>query len=180
YLNEVSEAAKQIGAINTIIVVRDKDNKRLLLGDNTDWLGIMYSIERALKDNNCTYQGSAGLVIGAGGTSRAALYALHHLGISPIYLFNRTLANAQSLAATFPSEYGIIIIPSLSEPLSSPPQIIVSTIPATADVEIPKEILKFTEISKNKVGVIVEMAYKSRKTKLLQVAESFGNGRWIG
>jgi len=30
------------------------------------------------------------------------------------------------------------------------------------------------------VGVIVEMAYKSRKTKLLQVAESFGNDRWIG
>lgn len=40
------------------------------------------------------------LVLGAGGTARAACYALKNMGVSNLYLYNRTLSKAQALAGT--------------------------------------------------------------------------------
>ena len=90
-LHELSDAAKQIGAVNTIYKRNDK-----WFGDNTDFLGILNAIKEGVDFTdikNC-------LIIGAGGAARAAVYAMKSIGISSS-IINRTHANAEKLAQEF-------------------------------------------------------------------------------
>ncbi|CAG8654123.1 32639_t:CDS:1, partial [Racocetra persica] len=166
YLDHISEHAKLIGAVNTVIVEVDSNGNRKLVGDNTDWLGIFHLVKPLVSIDST----SSGLVIGAGGTSRAAIYTLHQLGISTIYVYNRTLAKITDLVTHFPT-CGIVPLTSLSQTFSQSPQIIISTIPGTSVMEFPDEIFQCDK------GVIVEMAYKPRRTNLLKKGEEKG---WIG
>lgn len=45
--------------------------------------------------------GSCGFIIGGGGTTRAAVYALSRLGLSPIYLINRDPTETKEMIAAF-------------------------------------------------------------------------------
>ncbi|PKY14291.1 pentafunctional AROM polypeptide [Rhizophagus irregularis] len=168
FLDQISEHSKLIGAVNTIIVT-ESETGRKLIGENTDWLGIYSSIKPLIEINSETI----GLVIGGGGTSRAGIYALHQLGVHTIYLYNRTQAKIEELKNQFP-KYGIVGLSSLSDERikQKPPRIIVSTIPATSNIEIPYELF-----ASGKGGVIVEMAYKPRRTQLLEKGAENG---WIG
>jgi pentafunctional AROM polypeptide len=175
-LDEISIHAKIIGAVNTIIpVVRDGERK--LLGDNTDWLGIRELVKSNLSSVNEISSSSTSLVLGAGGTSRAAIYALHDLGFKTIYLYNRTAANSLKLVESFPADYNIVPLPSLDSFPGEHPAAILSTIPASgtatvhhanvdAGVTIPASVL-----SRAAGGVVVDMAYKPKRTPLIDLAE---------
>jgi shikimate dehydrogenase len=90
-LDEVTLEARAIGAVNTI-VVRDG----WLLGYNTDALGFL----RALREAEFEPRGCKAVVLGAGGASRAVLYALLSAR-AQVTLVNRTPATARMLAAEF-------------------------------------------------------------------------------
>jgi pentafunctional AROM polypeptide len=79
-----------------------------LRGDNTDWIGIRECLLPHLRARTAAGadggKGAGGLVLGAGGTARAALYALRAMGVSPLYAWNRTAAKAAALAAEFGAE----------------------------------------------------------------------------
>lgn len=64
YLDSISEVAKNIGAVNTIV---NKNGK--LYGYNTDFLGLKAMIER----NGAELSGKNVLILGDGGTSKTAL-----------------------------------------------------------------------------------------------------------
>jgi len=89
-VDEVSETARRIGAVNTLI---PRDGQ--LVGDNTD----AYGFGRALRETVAGAMPSSTLVVGAGGAARAVLVALQDAGIDEIGLVNRTLEKAQALAA---------------------------------------------------------------------------------
>ncbi len=89
--SKISSDAKKIGAVNTVKV---EDGK--ILGFNTDWLGFRDSLKEVVGDLKNKWV----LVLGAGGASRAVLYALSLEG-AKIYLWNRTLEKAQELAKRF-------------------------------------------------------------------------------
>lgn len=178
-LDEISPHATMIGAVNTIIpfVV---DGVTKLRGDNTDWLGIRELVTQNLSSINEIDETSTSLVLGAGGTSRAAIYTLHNLGFKTIYLFNRTLPNALALAKIFPVEYNITVLTSLDSFPGQYPAVIISTIPATgtatkyqpnsdAGVLIPESIL-----SRPNGGVVVDVSYKPKITPLLDLAQRAG------
>jgi len=119
-----------------------------------------------------------GLVIGAGGTSRAALYALHRLGLKTIYLFNRTVASAKALVASFPGDYNIQLLDSLDSFPLDPPSVIVSTIPAsgtTTDKVAKDAIYLPSALFSLSSGVVIDMAYKPSATPLLTLARSMNN-----
>ncbi|QRV93394.1 hypothetical protein RhiJN_21412 [Ceratobasidium sp. AG-Ba] len=178
-LQEVSPEAKAIGAVNTIIPRKRADGSTYLFGTNTDWRAI-----HDLARNNLVVgitSETTGLVLGAGGTARAALFALNALGIKTIYLFNRTRAAAQALAESFPT-FGIVPLDSLASFPKASPTVVVSAIPATgttttqgsgsAGVYLPPSL--FSSPS----GVVVEMAYKPAVTPVLGLAaQSKG---WVG
>jgi pentafunctional AROM polypeptide len=184
-LDKLSAAAKAIGAVNTIIpMAANADGSgQILFGDNTDWLGIRDTIRSRLPSS-----GKAGpaLVIGAGGTARAALYALHALGVQCIYLHNRTPSKAQALANDFP-EVNVQLVGTLdSWSAEKPsPSIIVSTVPASAittnDGNADAVFLPRTLFSGNfasEEGIVLDMAYKPAETPLLALAKSAGKN-WI-
>ncbi|KAK4057879.1 hypothetical protein OIO90_001098 [Microbotryomycetes sp. JL221] len=176
-LDEVSPHAKLIGAVNTILPVVSKDGHVKLVGDNTDWLGLKELVLKGLTSDNERTESSTSLVVGAGGTCRAAVYTLYQVGFKTIYLFNRTRENADKIKASFPAEYNIVPLTSLDEFPGEPPCAIISTIPAqgtatefqpnaSAGVVVPKSIL-----SRPFGGVMIDVAYKPKITPMMDLAQ---------
>ncbi|KAJ5607513.1 hypothetical protein N7537_004132 [Penicillium hordei] len=161
FCNEQTETARLIGAINTLIV-KENGNKRIITGDNTDWSGLC-SIVTAYSTKR-QHQLNTGLVIGAGGASRAALYALHKSGVKRIYLVNRTLATAEKVKDDFKSVFKIKVVPSLQD-LPKKPEVIIGTVPAETTTEP-----QFSSLFGDR-GLCVDMSYKPRQTPLLTAAQ---------
>ena len=91
-VDEVSEIANRIGAVNTLICKSDGT----LYGDNTDAFGFIENL-RAGAPSWRPDSGRA-LVLGAGGAARAVITALIDAGVTEISLSNRTLARADDVA----------------------------------------------------------------------------------
>lgn len=176
YVDAMSDAAKTIGSVNTLIVkneFQDDEMTRVVYGDNTDWKGIFNPLERQLGQSP---QGYA-LILGGGGTARAAAYAAVQLGLKRIY-FNRTPAKAADLAESFGGE----VISSLEAEgegslgvllnrdgiTVSSIRVVISTLPATAGFVLPDWLLQTSK------PVVFDVNYKPYHTKLLQHAEGLG------
>lgn len=115
-VDHLSSHATAIGAINTLLPLRGKSSSILdhanarnkagstssFYGDNTDWTSIMTCIRRAISPRNSVQPSrTTGLVVGAGGMARAAIYALIKLGCRKIFIYNRTKENAERVADHF-------------------------------------------------------------------------------
>ena len=88
HLDEISETARRIGAVNTIIPDGDR-----LIGDNTDAPGFAASITEKYPG----FKPETVVVLGAGGASRAVIVAMQELG-ARVIIANRTRAKADALA----------------------------------------------------------------------------------
>lgn len=174
-LDKLSPAAEAIGAVNTIIP-RTTGSGRMLVGDNTDWLGIKACITEQLSSKPI----HAALVIGAGGTARAAIYALSALNVGDIYLYNRTTSKAYELAHAFPHA-PVHVLEQLGQwPNGAvPPCVIVSTVPAsattteeeTSGILLPSKLFDY----RDGPAVVIDMAYKPAETPLLRLAKTAGD-----
>ncbi|KAF2119221.1 EPSP synthase-domain-containing protein [Lophiotrema nucula] len=194
-LDGVGPEVEAIGAINTIVpeIVTDDSGNSVtrLVGRNTDYLGMV----RVLRDTGA--QGSAGLqsglVIGGGGTARAAIYALHSMQYSPIYLLGRSPGKLAKLVEDFPQSYDIRIIPDQAyiANLERLPTVAIGTIPADQPIDSSiRETLcallakaQDEKIAENApIGslppdgkrILLEMAYKPPVTALIQLALDAG------
>lgn len=179
-VDDISESAKAIGAVNTLIpVASGADGKTRLLGENTDWLGMVHSLRMAglmLPANTATSPAS-GMVVGSGGTTRAAIYALHSLGFSPVYLVARNKTAVKEIIASFPQEYNLLHVADASH-VRCLPSVIISTVPADRPVDPPmREILVSVFRQPQQSGrsrMFLEMAYKPRHTPLMGLAKDSG------
>src|SRR5262249_10256557 len=88
HLAECDPLAAQIGAVNTVTVWRDGS----LCGCNTDYVGVLRALERKLK-----LRGSRVLIYGAGGSARAAAFALTRAG-AQLFVCARRDSAAKELA----------------------------------------------------------------------------------
>ena len=86
--DELTDSAAAIGAVNTLAFAEGR-----IVGDNTDAGGLVDALDIDL-------QGVSALVLGAGGTGRAAVWALREAG-AEVAVWNRTAARAADLAAEF-------------------------------------------------------------------------------
>ena len=90
FLDQLSENARQIGAVNVIKIERKK-KKIKLSGFNSDIIGFKESIEPLLKPYH-----QRALVLGNGGAAKAIFYGLQQLGIEATYV-SRQKSNEQML-----------------------------------------------------------------------------------
>jgi len=148
-------------------------------GDNTDWQAIHEAALTNLPESADPANLTA-LVIGAGGTCRAALFALHTLGAAKILLYNRTLANAQAVKDNFPANFNITVIDSLVD-LPGVPTIVVSTVPGESlssvkgqGIYVEPGVFAATD------GVAIDLAYKPYDTGLRRATEGRQGWKFIG
>ncbi|PCH93364.1 MAG: shikimate dehydrogenase [Bacteroidetes bacterium] len=78
FMDEVDSVANDVGAVNTIVVTRDKDYSKSisLKGYNTDVKGFELSLVPIIGPEH-----TSALVLGSGGAARAIIYVLKKLGI---------------------------------------------------------------------------------------------------
>lgn len=82
YCDELTEAAKSIGSVNTIVKRADGT----LLGHNTDYDGFLWLLKNAGAD----VKGKKAVVLGTGGASVTVQAALRDLVASPIVVISRS------------------------------------------------------------------------------------------
>lgn len=129
YMDELTSTAKTVGAINTIFFKTPTKSPsspplphgRWLVGTNTDVIGIRDAILQHTTGTSSTqppglsilpdqtqppdkiatpYRHATALIVGGGGTCRAAVYALHTLlGCRTIYITNRDAAEVAAVIA---------------------------------------------------------------------------------
>ncbi|MCJ1384194.1 hypothetical protein MMC17_007310 [Xylographa soralifera] len=183
FLEELTPEAQAIGAINTIFT-RKKNGKRILCGTNTDCIGIREAIRRNIEPEIAWFtKERPGMVIGGGGTCRAAVYALKNLlDCSPVYMINRDKQEVDTvIAGCWEGGFGEGLIYIEDETQASeipPPAIIVSAIPnispQTSAEHTVRKILKAV-LEKGPRGVMLEMCYHpSPYTEISEIAEAAG------
>ncbi|MDY0289912.1 MAG: shikimate dehydrogenase [Sphaerochaeta sp.] len=95
YLGRITREVKQIGACNTVTRIQN-----MWKGTNTDYYGFLAPI----ADDIAQEKIRTALVIGAGGASRAVVWALHNHGIK-VTILNRGVEKARQLAGETMSSY---------------------------------------------------------------------------
>lgn len=146
YLDEISPEAQKIGAVNTVTI---RDGK--LYGDNTDYFGFMYMVEKskiAIKDKKV-------LVLGNGGASLTVQTVLRDLGARDVLVVSRK------------GEINYTNIYSHSDT-----DIIVNTTPVGMypdNMNSPVDLGKFPNLS----GVL-DVVYNPLRTRLIMEAEKLG------
>ena len=172
-LDSLNEGAVKVGAVNTILVRQGEHGQRLLVGDNTDWLGIQKCIHKA---NLSELPSSPALVLGAGGAARAACYALQEDGYPEIFVVNRTRETAEKMASKFP-KVKFHVYETLGEAVSSssrPFRVVVACVPAD---DLGEDKVPSALFSEAKFGVLVEMAYRPLVTGMMKVASRYQGWR---
>ncbi len=96
-LDEVSDDARAIGAVNTVLF---RDGRSI--GHNTDWWGFAENFRRGLPG------AALGRVVqvGAGGAGAAVAHALLTLGVEQLVLHDLDAARAGGLAASLAARFG--------------------------------------------------------------------------
>lgn len=187
-LDSLSPSATTIGAVNTIIPSAGVDNTMHLVGDNTDWLGMVASLRQAGAFEpiaSSATSGSSAIIVGGGGTARAAVYALHNMGYETIYLIGRSPEKLKDVVYGFPGDYNVQALTRIEDVnnVRNTPVTAIGTIPADKPIdETVQQILASLFAApghtdgnvKEKRKVLLEMAYKPRVTKLMEMAQRSG------
>ena len=154
YLNELSEAAQAIGAVNVVKVMR-RDEGLYLKGYNTDYIGFTDSIRSYLKPHH-----THALILGTGGASKAVDYALHQLGLKTQYV-SRT------------AREGIIAYDELTPELMAQHTVIVNTTPLGMYPKVDEcPPLDYSQLTSQ--HLLYDVVYNPAKTLFLQRGEASG------
>lgn len=168
FLDEISEEAAKIKAVNTVAV----DSGRLK-GFNTDIEGFLTPLTR---EKNWSPEGKKAVILGAGGAARAVVFSLLQAGAGETVIANRGAERAGQLAGfmknLFPSariRHISISDSSMSDEISSS-SLLVNCTPLGMKGEIPLD-----DISCLKPGLTVyDLIYRPADTPLLVAAGSRG------
>ncbi len=162
YLDATSDEIKLIKSVNTI-----KNENGKLIGYNTDWFGFYESI----RNNQLYNKIKTVLVIGAGGSTRAIIFALIKLGVKNILLTNRTISKAENIAKDFKnlgSQISVINFNEIEKYLLHTDMIINTTSVGLHDDD--NELFNYDSLQK--AHFVFEIIYKD--TKLIKKAKEKG------
>ena len=159
FLGNISREVKQIGSCNTVIRVPG-----MWKGMNTDYYGFLAPV---LKDIESGRVRSA-LVIGAGGASKAIVWALRNRGVK-VTILNRTLSRAADIAALNLCEFDTL---ENARKYEGQVDMVVQTtsVGLYPDFDLnPIEGFRFTGRE-----IVYDIIYKPKMTKLLSEAQKAG------
>jgi shikimate dehydrogenase len=159
---EASEAARAIGAANTLTFAPGGT----IVAENTDAPGLIAAMERA----GHAPRGLTATVLGAGGTARAAVWALREAGAREVSVWNRTPARAQELACA-------VGIRAVRLPESTDILINCTSVGLVRPASAPESGLNLLSLEHDLVGrysYVVDFVYAQGTTELLAHAGEQG------
>lgn len=167
YLDEITDAAKKLGSVNTIV-----NDDGFLRGYNTDADGFY----RAVTSNGVTVTGAKILVLGAGGVVKPTLTRLIWEKPAEITVLNRTKAKAKALAEALKADTGFDVKTDLT---ALDFDIVINTTSAgMAPQENALPIDAIAELDDldfiNEKTAVVDMIYNPDETLFLKEAKKRG------
>jgi shikimate dehydrogenase len=167
YLDGLTRKAAQVGAVNTLY----RENGKVI-GHNTDGRGFL----KTMEENSIGITGKRAVILGAGGTVRAIVFALTQYDIHSLVILNRTVEKGERLANDMEKftkkkiRWGSLN--GIEEELEDA-DIVIHCTAVGMSGGLENETLITAEMLKPDTTVI-EVVYTPLKTKLLEEAEREG------
>ncbi len=161
-LDSVSPEAREIGAVNTVVI----DAQGRTSGHNTDRSGFRDAFREQLGESSIA--GKAVLQLGAGGAGRAVAFALLDLGAAEIKLYDRDQAKARQLAADLKGKAVVLEAP---EPALKSVAVIVNATPIGMSGH---EGLPMPTGGIEARHVVADVIYSPLETEFLKAAKAKG------
>lgn len=158
HLDYISDEAKRIGAVNTVML---KENK--LYGYNTDYFGI----EVMIKSRNIDVKNKNVVILGSGGACKAVITYLLDNKVKNIYIVSRNPENV-----SLSNLDNRILIINYNELLNIKGGLIINTTPLgmypnIESCAVNREIMKCFDIA-------VDLVYNPTETRFLRIAKEEG------
>lgn len=156
--DSASEAAKAIGAANTLTFAEDGT----IAAENTDAPGLVAAVGEPLH-------GRRALVLGAGGSARAAVWALREAGAAEVAIWNRTSERAAALARELGGR-------AVDAPAPADVLVNCTAVGLTQAADPGGELaqLGLTPALVGEFGTVVDLVYREGSTELLAAARERG------
>jgi 3-dehydroquinate dehydratase/shikimate dehydrogenase len=156
HLDDCEPLADQIGAVNTVTVEKNGG----LRGSNTDYTGVLRALGKKMK-----LPGSRVVIFGAGGSARAAAFAVSKAG-GQVLVCARREAAARDLAKAV----GGVVIERRSLKTTE----VDALVNATPVGMYPNSKVSPLQASELNCSLVMDLIYRPLRTKLLQTAASRG------
>ena len=153
--DSASDSAREIGAANTLTFAADGT----ILAENTDAPGLIAAIDEELA-------GRRALVLGAGGSARASIWALRRAGAADVAVWSRTPERARALAGELQAR-------AVAAP--EPSDVLVNCTPVGLHEQTDE--LAQLGLTRERVAdypVVVDLAYRGSATALVDAARGAG------
>ncbi len=165
FLDELTPTARAVGAVNIIYMSENK-----LVGDNTDAPGFLADLKKFLITESQSHGDLNALVLGAGGSARAVVYALLNDGWK-VTLVARRIEQAEELAKSFANRE--LRIMTFTDLQPSTFDLMVNTTPVGMIPNITHSPMP-ESLSLPSNAFIYDLVYNPRDTKLVRDARSQG------
>ncbi|MCL4261376.1 MAG: hypothetical protein KJZ52_12205, partial [Anaerolineales bacterium] len=141
-----------------------------LIGDNTDAAGFLLDLNKFLGNQSSIENRKSAIVLGAGGSARAIVYALLNDGWN-VTISARRIEQARQLATSF-TQYSVRIM-SLADLSLSTFYLIVNTTPLGMTPNVNDSPLP-NDVSLKPDMPVYDLVYNPRETKLVRDARAQG------
>ncbi len=166
FIDEISNTAKDIGAINTVFLKRDK-----VYGDNTDGIGFTRALE---KKKNFNFFNKSIYVLGAGGASHGIISELIKKKVKTIYVANRTKQKTIKLLNFFKNKNNNVDLKFVDWENLVPNSDVDLIINTTSFGMNENETLKIDTRNLKTTLILVDIIYNPRETKLIKLFRKEG------
>lgn len=164
-LVDIDEAAKEIGAVNTLVRV---ETLRGYKGYNTDMLGL----RRQIMEDGISLKNQTVVILGAGGAAKAVVYMCLLEQAEKIYLLNRTKEKADAIAESMQNR----VISMALEDYNNIPEEDLIVFQATSIGLSPnvEEVVLDDPAFYQKVRIGVDLIYNPANTRFMQLVTAHG------
>ena len=167
-MDELSEDARRIHAVNTVVIGADGK----LVGHNTDVTGFL----AGFAERRIALTGKKAVLVGAGGAARAVLWGLLRSKVSSVVIGVRNASKGAALAADFAAHgdvraYGFDD-PAFTSALGSA-DIIVQTTPLGMTPHVGE--MPPVDVAAIKSSVFYDLIYTPAETRFLRAAAAHGH-----
>ena len=160
YIDEISYTAKDIGAVNTIFLKKNK-----VYGDNTDGIGFTRSLEKQTEFN---FKNKSIYILGAGGASYGIISELIKKKIQTIYIANRTKQKTIQLINYFKSKDQDLNLKFADWEDLSPGSDVDLIINTTSFGMMENEFIEINIDNLKDTLILVDIIYNPKETELLK------------